>query len=247
MKYGYIYIIYFTDHNSSLYNHFYIGQRKLHKNESLYDPNGKNYYHGSSTIAQKEYWPYYSLHKKEILCWCDSKEELFEKEHYFILQHINNPLCINKNTGGSAKWPGWNKGLKTPEETRKKQSEAKFKYFSEHECYNKNRTHSKESKKNMKEGTQRFYDNGGHPWNYNKKMSEEFCINNRKAQQKHWSTHDQHNKNKICINNGVNNKYVSEEELDNYLNLGYKLGMLYPKERKSRKTKQVSSVTSIIT
>ena len=225
MKYGYIYIIYFTDPKSDLYNHFYIGQRKLRKDESLFDPNGKHYYHGSSSIACKEYWPYYTLHKKEILCWCDSKEELFEKEYEYIKENIDNPLCINKNTGGSPRWPGWNEGKKTPDRVRKKQSDAKFKYFAEHECYNKNRVHSEKSKCNMQIGTQRFYDNGGHPWNYHKKLSEEYCDNNRRAQKKYWAEHKIPNKEKICINNGIKNTYIKEEELEYYLKLGYKRGM----------------------
>lgn len=65
MKYGYIYIIYFTDPKSDLYNHYYIGRKKYRKNESLTDPNGSRYYHGSSSRAKKEYWPFYSLHENK--------------------------------------------------------------------------------------------------------------------------------------------------------------------------------------
>lgn len=106
MKYGYIYRIIYTNPNSHLYNHYYIGQKKLLKNESLLDPNGSYYYHGSSSRAIKEYWPYYSEHKKEILAWANNKEELDNLEIYFVDKDLNTPLCINVNpggTGGSAK------------------------------------------------------------------------------------------------------------------------------------------------
>lgn len=95
MKYGYIYKITYLDEHSHLYNHFYYGQHAYIKGESLYDPNGKYYYHGSSTRAYREYWPYYTKHKKEILCWCNSALELKEKENEYIEQNINDPLCIN--------------------------------------------------------------------------------------------------------------------------------------------------------
>lgn len=95
MKFGYIYKITYLDERSHLFNHFYGGQHVYIEGENLYDPNGKYYYHGSSSRAKKEYWPYYSKHKKEIICWCDNAEELKEKENEYIKQHINDPLCIN--------------------------------------------------------------------------------------------------------------------------------------------------------
>lgn len=95
MKFGYIYKITYLDERSHLFNHFYGGQHVYIEGENLYDPNGKYYYHGSSARARKEYWPYYSKHKKEIICWCDNAEELKEKENEYIKQHINDPLCIN--------------------------------------------------------------------------------------------------------------------------------------------------------
>ena len=93
--YGYIYKITYLDERSHLINHFYYGQHKYIEGESLFDPNGKYYYHGSSVRASKEYWPYYSKHKKEIICWCDNPEDLCEKENEYIKHNINNPLCIN--------------------------------------------------------------------------------------------------------------------------------------------------------
>lgn len=106
MNYGYIYIIYFTDPLSHLYNHYYIGQKKYNKKESLTDPKGPYYYHGSSHRADKEYWPFYSLHEKKILAWAESKAELDKLEAKFINPNLNDPLCINiipGGTGGSQK------------------------------------------------------------------------------------------------------------------------------------------------
>lgn len=64
MHYGYIYKITATDINSNLVNHYYLGQKKYIVNESLFDPNGTYYYHGSSSILKRDYWPYCSEHKK---------------------------------------------------------------------------------------------------------------------------------------------------------------------------------------
>ena len=50
---------------------------------------------------------------------------------------------------------------------------------------------------------------------------------------KYWLEHEAPNKDTIWINNGINNKQVKEEELYNYLNLGYKLGMM-PKKMKKK-------------
>ena len=95
MQYGYIYVIIFLDPASHLYMHYYIGQRKYKENESLYDPDGKDYYHGSSVRAYKEYWPFYSKHKKVILEWCNNANELRDRENYYIEKHINKKKCIN--------------------------------------------------------------------------------------------------------------------------------------------------------
>ena len=146
MKYGYIYKITYTDELSHLFNHFYYGQRKYYKNESLLDPTGPYYYHGTSSRANKEYWPYYSSHTKEIICWADNKDELDKLEIDIISNNIENPLCINVRPGGKGgcekgriPWnkglkgvqvsankgkSAWNKGLKTPNETRIKQSKS---------------------------------------------------------------------------------------------------------------------------
>lgn len=100
MQYGYIYKITATDINSNLVNHYYLGQKKYRVNESLFDPNGTYYYHGSSSILKRDYWPYYSEHKKEILEWADDAEELNRLEMKYISNSYKDPLCLNIAHGG---------------------------------------------------------------------------------------------------------------------------------------------------
>lgn len=143
-KYGYIYKITYTNKNSHLFKHFYYGQHKYHEGESLLDPKGRYYYHGSSIRADREYWPYYSEHKKEIIEWCTSLDELKNKEYLYISENIDDPLCINctKNTMTniyerytpdrcSIQSDGAIKRWRNPDE-RKKQSDKRKQYFIDH-------------------------------------------------------------------------------------------------------------------
>lgn len=146
MNYGYIYKITYKDKRSHLFNHFYYGKHKLWKNESLLDSNGPHYYHGSSSRANKEYWPYYTEHTKEIICWAADLDELNKLEVYYISININDPLCINCAPGG------YGGTLFISDETKKKISDA-----------NKGKIISEEQRKRHSEMLK-----GKHPWNYGK-------------------------------------------------------------------------------
>ena len=106
--YGYIYKITCTNENSSIFNHFYIGQHKIGK----HDHDCRQYICSGKLI--KRYLEKHFSHKssytskplsdfkldKEILCFCESSKELNEKEIYYISQHHNNKNCLNLTKGG---------------------------------------------------------------------------------------------------------------------------------------------------
>ena len=189
MKFGYIYKITYLDNRSHLFNHYYFGMRVLKKSENIYDCNDKTYYHGSSSRANKEYWSFYSKHKKEIICWCDSIEELRQKEMEIIDLHINEELCINVQRGGSG-----NRFIgKTPDEIgdiKQRISYSLKQTYKEHPellinmsnirkgkpSGMKGKHHSEESKKKQSESRKHYIENGGTPWNKGKgkpKIKEE--------------------------------------------------------------------------
>lgn len=168
MKYGYIYIIYFTDPRSHLYNHYYIGQKKYNIKESLTNQDGPYYYHGSSHRAIKEYWPFYSLHEKKILSWAYSKEELDELEALFINPHLNDPLCINMIPGGTG---GSMKGKKMSQNFCQKQKESQ----KGHEV--KQETRKKISETHLGSNNGMY---GKEPWNKGKKNVQQCPIKGKK-------------------------------------------------------------------
>lgn len=178
MKYGYVYKITYLDEHSHLYNHFYYGQHAYIEGESLYDTDGKYYYHGSSTRAKKEYWPYYAKHKKEILCWCNSALELKEKENEYIEQNINDPLCINVVVSNKVSPQTY-----TDSSMKERISNSLKQYYKEHpealmhmseirkgkESTMKGKKMSEESRKKLSESHK-----GKETWSKGKKMSEEY-------------------------------------------------------------------------
>ena len=86
--YGYIYETYDT-----LTNKYYIGK---HKSES-YDEN----YFGSGKIITKIINKRKETLKSQLICWCDTLEELNEKEKYYIQQYNSlKPNGYNISLGG---------------------------------------------------------------------------------------------------------------------------------------------------
>lgn len=177
MKYGYIYKITYLDERSHLINHFYYGQHKYIEGESLFDPSGKYYYHGSSVRASKEYWPYYSKHKKEIMCWCDNPEDLCEKENEYIKHNINDPLCINVVISNKI-----NPQTYIDSSFKERMSNSLKQYYKDHpealehmsemrkgkETWMKGKKHTEESRKKLSESHK-----GKETWSKGKKMSKE--------------------------------------------------------------------------
>ena len=198
MKFGYIYKITYLDKQSHLFNHYYYGMRVYKENENLFDYNSNNYYHGSSTRANNEYWPYYSEHKKEIICWCNNIDELRQKEREIIALHIDEDMCINCQLGGSGNaFIGKTKEeisdmksriSETLKQTYKKHPEL-LKNMREKrkgkETWMKGKHHSEESKRKMSESRK-----GKPAWNKGQKMPDIYKQKMSEMQLKYFETHD---------------------------------------------------------
>ena len=119
---------------------YYIGQ---HKSETFDED-----YWGSGTVI-KDYIKTHDISefKREVLCWCDSLEELNKKENELIGEKFKEKICMNRQSGGdryvvsdftkkllsdSHKGkPSSRKGVCLSEETKEKLSNATKKYFCE--------------------------------------------------------------------------------------------------------------------
>ena len=105
--FGYIYKTTIINENSSLHNHFYIGQKQANKIVESYYGSGKklrDYFNKHCTrkwsrkIHQDEV-QLLGLHR-EILAYAKNIEELNQLEEYYVNQELNNPLCMNLMSGG---------------------------------------------------------------------------------------------------------------------------------------------------
>ena len=104
---GYIYKITILNKESSLYKHFYIGQKQSNKIVEGYYGSGKkirDYLRkhlkrkSVRTIKKKEAEEL-GLHR-EILAYADSIDELNELEARYVDPELDNPFCMNVMTGG---------------------------------------------------------------------------------------------------------------------------------------------------
>lgn len=105
--FGYIYKTVIINPNSSLHQHFYIGQKQ--------SPVFLDYYYGSG----KKLRDYFNKHcnrkwsrhiykeeaellglRREILATAENIDELNSLEEYYVNKELNNPLCLNLMTGG---------------------------------------------------------------------------------------------------------------------------------------------------
>lgn len=118
-KYNFIYKITCLLKESSMYNHYYIGQ---HSTNNLDDG-----YLGSGIKIGRYIQKYGAIegvtYKKEILAYCETSEELNELEYKLIGDlWENDPLCLNMKAGGN--YPGYSK------ETRENQSKSIISTFN---------------------------------------------------------------------------------------------------------------------
>lgn len=115
--YGYIYLIV-----NNINGHTYVGQKKLYSKSW-----NKDGYMGSGVLLEPAYKKYgIDNFEKFLICFCNSAEELNEKEEFWIAEYKNRGKAEYNLTKGGHSFSStpWNKGKKMPEEIRKKNAEA---------------------------------------------------------------------------------------------------------------------------
>lgn len=156
MTYRYIYMI--VCMAGSMKYKYYIGQ---HTTTNLNDN-----YKGSGKLLLDYYKKYPNDYIKTIICFCESIEELNQREHEIIHPLLDDPMCLNIQEGGyhcefteemrnkmSKSLKGkkaWNKGLKMSEEYCIKNKEAHLGHLPWNTGLNKSgfsgKHHSEETK-----------------------------------------------------------------------------------------------------
>ena len=235
--YGYIYIT-----ENLINGKKYIGQKKSTKFL-------KTKYLGSGAILQKAIKKYGKENfKVTLICECNSKEELDEKEIYYIAEYDaqNNPNFYNLTKGGESGLGGAKfKGHKHTEQSRKQISESlkgeKNPFFGQH--------HTEKTRKHLKE-----------KWKTRPPISDETRLKLSKARKgrkfteehkrkiseaqkgekgNNWGkklSADTKNKisntvsNQVWMNDGTKCYRINKEYVNEYLEKGYKLGRLHFKK-----------------
>jgi len=246
MPYGYVYIT-----TNTINNKIYIGQ---HKSDTF-----DKHYYGSGLLINESIKKYgIENFKCEILEWCNSFEELNEKEIYWIAKYdaMNLDIGYNLNKGGTGgdifnqlpkerqleyieRWKLVKEKNGTlhlaPKSVGHKHSDETKKLLSK---LHKGKHHSEETKvkigKSLKgrvvsEETKQKIGDG----NRGKYVSEE----TKKKISKNREGKTSGNKNKIAINNGTYNKYIDASELEYFLSIGFVKGTVNKGKPTNRKTK----------
>ena len=189
-KYKYIYIIW-----NNINSHFYIGK---HITDNLDDG-----YMGSG-LSLKSSIKKYGIENfnKEIIEYCDSLEELNEKEKFYIAFHIGNKYCYNISLGGDG---GDLYNCLSDERKKisnKRKSEAKKKYWGK----------LSEEQKNNK-----LYKSHEGLKNYRNSLDKDVVIQKMsKISKKFWESMSQSEKNEFCKRRGVSlkgYKYTEEQKV----------------------------------
>lgn len=200
--YGYIYI------TTNLINgRQYIGQKKSPKFlGTKYLGSGKILYQAIDKYGRENF-------KVELLCECNSKEELNEKEIYYIAKYNaqNDSHFYNISKGGTA-GPGGPmfKGGHHSEETKRLMSQNRKGKLNAN--YG-NRWHCSEETKALHSKLSKGVNNGM----YGKKHSDE-------TKAKIGAKNKEAMLNRTNITNGIENKYVKSDELNIWLDKGWYIG-----------------------
>lgn len=106
--FGYIYKTTIINENSSLHNHFYIGQKQATKIIESYYGSGRKLrdYFNKHCYRKWTRWIHSDEAKllgleREILDTAESIDELNKLEEYYVAQELDNPLCLNLMSGGN--------------------------------------------------------------------------------------------------------------------------------------------------
>jgi len=205
----------------------YVGQQKT-KNKTFY---AVNKYFGSGTYIRNAIKKYGKENfSKYYLCLCNSAEELDEKEKYYIKLLDTKNNGYNQTNGGDHYRQGQNEHKAEVNEKRRQQMLNAWKDPEYREKVMKNRYgfhHSEETKKKMSKAASNSWTPERH------KQAHE------SGNYKGWTNQDPEKIRKArtgtkMINKDGIQKSVKQEELDKWLNEGWKLGRL-PMSAETRK------------
>ena len=225
-KYRYVYRLDIVD--GPLKNHFYIGQHNTNKL--------KDNYHSSSKIINNYIKEFPDSYVINILKWCNSVEECCETEKKFIADNIHNPLNLNQIICAS--------NYDRTEEQRKIYSELAKNYSGEKNPFY-GHSHTDEAKRKQSETMKNKYENGELiPWNkgngdyisgeknpfYGHSHTDETRQLISDKRKEYYKINIPYQKDKIWINNGLNQTCVDKELVDDYINNGWTCGMIKRKK-----------------
>lgn len=214
MIYYYIYKITCTAKNHE--GEYYYGQRRTNS-----DPYKDNYYgSGIRIIRYRKKHP--NEFNKEIICFCNSQEELNKAEYNIIHPCLNDPKCLNIADGGHGGYTGTH-----TEETIAHLKEKKQEYYKEHSSWNKGKKMTEEYCQKISEshkgkttwnkglkGAQKSWNKGQHglqvAWNKGISASKEAKQNMSNARL-----------NKRLMTNGKESHFIEEENFEYYISKGY--------------------------
>lgn len=208
--FGYIYL------TTNLIN----GKKYIGKKESsVFDPN----YHGSGKYIYKALKKYGSDNfKTEIICWCESLDELNLAERHFIKLHkaVESKDYYNIHEGGS----GGNVIAGYTDEDMKRFKNKVSKEF-------KGRKHM------IKDGARKYV----RPEEIEQYLLDGWEFFHQTLSEEDRQKRSEASKNRKYVTNGVINKLVKIDDLDDYLSKGFKLGQTRSKKQidyQNRKNEQ---------
>lgn len=214
--YGYIY-----ETTNLINGKKYIGQHRASKFD--------NSYHGSGKLLHKAFKKYgIKNFETKIICKCDNEKELNEKEIYYInkFDASNNDAYYNVSIGGE----NWMTLVHHTDEARRKISEAGKGRVPSKETKKKisntekGKIVSKETRRKISEANKKRFQN---PEERRKISETQKKTRKGETHSKEWNKHvSEALKNKKWIHKNNELKYVKLEELNSYLQQGWKLGKI---------------------
>lgn len=213
--YGYIY-----ETTNLINGKKYIGQHKCKNFDEKYIGSGTYLHHAINKYGRENF-------ECKMIEECDSREQLNEREIYWInFYNAVNSDCFYNIVDGGGGISGYKHsddtkikiskshiGKKYSNETRKRMSNAQKLYFSTHDIYNKGVPMSDTQKLKLSNSLKEKY------------KDEDYKLRVRNGR-KYTCGKANNSYGRIAINNGINMKFVKEDELSEYLNNGWNKGQI---------------------
>lgn len=235
------YIIYKTI--NLINNHFYIGKHQCSKLEDGYLGSGKRLIQALKKYGRSNF-------KREILFIFDNELDMNNKEKELVIEELlSNPNCYNLTLGGEGgpiflgkhHSEETKKKLREIGKTRRHPKKTSEQLEDEHRrrlIKNNGQYFSEETKRKISESLKRHYEEHPEKVKHRPRRSKEEANKSRSESLKGHSVSEETkkklsdalknivptNKGKIQINNGIENKYISQEELEEYLSKGWTRG-----------------------